>query len=94
MYAIVRKVTLCIQSDTLMRQNFIKKVLQWTGIPVSIGIAETKTLAKVANRIAKKEVSSGVFCLHCPNMIRVYFKRLPVSKLWGVGQRYAEMLKL
>jgi len=70
------------------------KVMQWTGIPTSIGIAETKTLAKVANRIAKKEVSSGVFCLHCPNMIRDYLKRLPVSKLWGVGQRYAEMLKL
>lgn len=34
-------------------------VLQWTGIPVSVGIAPTKTLAKVANRIAKKTPESG-----------------------------------
>ena len=70
------------------------KVMQWTGIPTSIGIAETKTLAKVANRIAKKEVQSGVFWLHCPDMIRDYLKRLPVSKLWGIGRRYAEKLEL
>ena len=70
------------------------KVMQCTGIPVSIGIAETKTLAKVANRIAKKEVQSGVFWLHCPYMIRDYLKRLPVSKLWGIGRRYAEKLEL
>ena len=70
------------------------KVMQWTGIPTSIGIAETKTLAKVANRIAKKEVQSGVFWLHCPDMIRDYLKGLPVSKLWGIGRRYAEKLEL
>ena len=74
--------------------NQRNKVMQWTGIPISIGIAETKTLAKVANRIAKKEVQSGVFYLHCPDMIRNYLKRLPVSKLWGVGWRYTEKLKL
>ena len=39
-------------------------VLQWTGIPVSVGIAPTKTLAKVANRIAKKDATSGgIRCL-------------------------------
>ena len=70
------------------------KVMQYTGIPISIGIAETKTLAKVANRIAKEELSSGVFYLHCPNMIRSYLKRLSVYKLWGVGRRYAETLEL
>ncbi len=70
------------------------KVIQYTGIPVSIGIAETKTLAKVANRIAKKKLSSGVFYLHCPDMIRGYLKRLPVSKLWGVGRQYTEVLEL
>ena len=71
-----------------------KKVLQWTGIPISIGIAETKTLAKVANRIAKKQIQSGIFYLTCPNMIRDCLKQLPTSKLWGVGRRYAGKLEL
>ena len=70
------------------------KVMQYTGIPVSIGIARTKTLAKVANRIAKKEVKSGVFHLHCQNDIQDCLKKLPVSKLWGVGRRYAQKLEL
>ena len=39
------------------------KVKQWTGIPVSIGIAPTKTLAKVANHVAKKHKKNGVFLL-------------------------------
>ena len=70
------------------------KVMQYTGIPVSIGIAGTKTLAKVANRIAKKEVKSGVFHLHHQDDIQDYLKKLPVSKLWGVGRRYAQKLEL
>ena len=70
------------------------KVMQYTGIPVSIGIAKTKTLAKVANRVAKKEAQSGIFHLHCRDTIRDCLKKMPVSKLWGVGQRYAKKLEL
>ncbi len=70
------------------------KVMQYTGIPVSIGISRTKTLAKVANRIAKKEVKSGVFYLQCQDDIHDCLKKLPVSKLWGVGRRYAQKLEL
>ena len=40
-----------------------KKVMQWTGIPVCVGIAETKVLAKLANHIAKKHTKSGTFIL-------------------------------
>jgi DNA polymerase V len=36
-----------------------RTVQQWTGIPVSVGIAPTKTLAKVANRLAKKDTAAG-----------------------------------
>jgi len=75
-------------------QNIRNKIMQYTGIPVSIGIARTKTLAKVANRIAKKEVKSGVFHLNCHNDIQDCLKKLPVSKLWGVGRRYARKLEL
>lgn len=75
-------------------ENVRCRVKQWTGIPVSIGIAETKTLAKVANRIAKKEKKIGVVHLNCPYDIQDCLKKLPVSKLWGVGRRYAHKLEL
>jgi len=75
-------------------QAIRNKVMQQTGISVSIGIANTKTLAKVANRIAKKEVKSGIFHLHCQDEIRDSLKKLPISKLWGVGRRYSQKLEL
>ena len=70
------------------------KVMQYTGIPVSIGISGTKTLAKIANRIAKKEIQSGVFHLCCRDDIQDRLKELPVSKLWGVGKKYSSNLEL
>ena len=42
-----------------MRASCARTVQQWTGIPVSVGIAPTKTLAKVANRLAKKDAAAG-----------------------------------
>ncbi|SVC73026.1 uncharacterized protein METZ01_LOCUS325880, partial [marine metagenome] len=69
------------------------KVMQYTGIPVSIGIAGTKTLAKVANGIAKNDVKSGIFHLHCWDDIQDCLKKLPASKLWGVGRRYTQKLE-
>ena len=75
-------------------ENIHRRVKQWTGIPMSIGIAGTKTLAKVANGIAKQEKKSGVFHLKCSNDIQECLKRLNVSKLWGVGRRYARKLEL
>ena len=70
------------------------KVMQWTGIPISIGISKTKTLAKIANRIAKEETSSGIFHLFSQDDIQDYLKKLPVSKLWGVGRQYSTKLEL
>ena len=70
------------------------KIMQYTGIPVSIGIAGTKTLAKIANSCAKKEVQSGIFNLHCQDDIQDCLKKLPTYKLWGVGRQYARKLGL
>lgn len=61
-----------------------------TGIPVSIGIATTKTLAKAANIIAKNQNQSGVFRLNDETMY--FLKDFPVEKIWGVGSRFAERL--
>ena len=69
-----------------------KKVGQWTGIPVSIGIAPTKTLAKVANHIAKKHSKEGVFFMKKPSTITQVLKDFSVNELWGIGRKYSEFL--
>ena len=68
-------------------------VKRWTGLPVSVGIAETKTLAKIANRIAKRTPDTrGVFdLLACPDRDAV-LGRVPVEKVWGIGRNHARVL--
>ena len=60
-------------------------VERWTGIPVSIGAARTKTLSKVANYKAKR--SSGIKILTDPSDINSVLNKLKVRDLWGVGRR-------
>jgi DNA polymerase V len=68
-------------------------VYRWTGIPVCVGIARTKTLAKVANRMAKKTPgSSGVWLLHETGEIQACLARMEVGDVWGIGRRYAKFL--
>lgn len=57
---------------------------QWTGIPISIGIGPTKTLAKAANHLAKK--GEGVFVLSTQDYIEKVLKEFPVEKVWGIGR--------
>ena len=70
-----------------------KKVQKWTGIPISIGVAPNKTLAKVANHIAKKE-QRGVFILDNKLLIKKVLNDFPVESLWGIGRKYARRLKV
>ncbi|MBF0357938.1 MAG: Y-family DNA polymerase [Magnetococcales bacterium] len=64
-----------------------------TGIPVSIGIGPTKTLAKAANRIAKKSPkTAGVLDLSSPRFMEKALAILEVGDLWGVGSRWAGRL--
>ncbi|MCC7378020.1 MAG: Y-family DNA polymerase [Chitinophagaceae bacterium] len=69
-------------------------VEQWTGVPVSVGIAPTKTLAKVANHIAKKNkvATQGTVALLTAGQIREALESTPVQTVWGVGARSAEKL--
>ena len=70
-----------------------KKIKQWTGIPVSVGIAHTKTLAKIANHIAKKNPKyNGVFDMTEFSDIDEILKNFPVDDIWGVGRKYAKLL--
>ena len=68
-------------------------ILQHTGIPVSIGIASTKTLAKVANHKAKKDDSlNGVCSLVNYNNIDQTLELTEVGDVWGVGRRLSKKL--
>ena len=63
------------------------RVLKWTGIPTSVGIASTKTLSKVANHIAKKE-KAGVIYLN--TNIDKKLKKFPIEDVWGVGKQLSK----
>jgi DNA polymerase V len=66
---------------------------KWTGIPVSVGIGPTKTLAKVANRTAKKDPAhGGVFDFISYPEPDALLERFPVEDVWGIGRRYTTML--
>ncbi len=69
-----------------------KRVVQWTGIPVSIGIGPTKTLAKVAGDLAKT-APSGVLALMDEKIIDETLKNLAPSDIWGIGSRLNLALK-
>lgn len=70
------------------------RVRQWTGIPVSIGIGPTKTLAKIANRLAKKTPElGGVLDLCMVRDLDEMLSRIPCGDIWGIGRRLALRLE-
>ena len=66
-------------------------VEQWTGIRVSVGIAPSKVLSKVANRLSKKDKigTQGVVILDTSEKIETALKKTTVGDIWGVGRQYA-----
>ncbi len=69
-------------------------VQRWTGIPVSVGLAPTKTLAKVASRFAKRYPGYRGCCLIDTDAKRVKALRLTdIGDVWGVGRRHVETLR-
>jgi len=86
---------LTLESKNLEAQGraIRETVYRWTGIPVSVGIAHTKTLAKAANRIAKKQPEArGVFDLTDRSIHNEILDSLSPDEIWGVGQQYAKKL--
>ncbi|MBN2809784.1 MAG: Y-family DNA polymerase [Deltaproteobacteria bacterium] len=69
-------------------------VEKWTGIPVSVGIAGTKTLAKIAGCLAKKSNrAAGVLDLSSTKYMDQALAAVAVGEVWGVGRQYAQFLK-
>jgi DNA polymerase V len=72
-----------------------ERVRMWTGMPVCVGIGPTKTLAKLANHVAKKHPrSQGVFNYNALTDAQkaALLQRIPVSEVWGVGRKLTQRL--
>ncbi|MBN9296775.1 MAG: Y-family DNA polymerase [Filimonas sp.] len=68
---------------------------EWTGIQVSVGVAPTKVLAKVANNLAKKDklATNCILVLDTEEKINAALQQTPVLSVWGVGRRSAMKLR-
>lgn len=75
--------------------QMIDLVKQSTGIPISVGIASTKSLAKVANKIAKKfpKRTRGTYVIDTPEKIQKGLKWTEIGDVWGIGRQYAKKLQ-
>ena len=78
-----------------MGQEMQRRVTKGTGIPISVGIAPTKALAKVANRIAKKfpRETSGVYIIDSEGKRIKALKWLKVEDIWGIGRQHSRRLQ-
>ncbi|MFV0626189.1 MAG: Y-family DNA polymerase [Alphaproteobacteria bacterium] len=80
------------------REKFVRdvarKVSKSTGIPVSVGVAETKTLAKIANHFAKKYKRYNQVCfMDTPEKREKALKLTPIGDVWGIGRKTLEKMK-
>ena len=82
-----------IQDLEVMAIALREKIFKYTGIPVCIGIGETRTLAKVANRIAKKYFkNTGVCVIDDEGRRKFALENLPIEDVWGIGPKSASKL--
>jgi len=74
-------------------RELVKKIRKWVGIPVSVGIAPTKTLAKIASHFAKKYPAyKGVCSIDNDTKREKALALTPIDDVWGVGYRWAPKL--
>jgi DNA polymerase V len=81
---------------TNMGQTIRQRVKQWTGLPVCVGFGSTKTLAKFANHLAKKQAVFNSVCdlsALSETELHDWMRKIPVSEVWGVGKRIAARLE-
>lgn len=82
------------KSLDILGHSIKEKMYKWTGVPVSIGIAETKVLSKIANKLAKKShKAKGVLNLYRSLHTEVALKQTDVGEIWGIGRKSVEKLK-
>ena len=69
-----------------------EKVLKWTGIPLSIGVAPTKVLSKMANSMAKNQSENNICILEHVDSINRHLREFSISKIWGIGWQLTKKL--
>lgn len=74
-----------------LSKSILSTVKKNTGIPISVGIGPTKTLAKIANKAAKK--TGGIFIIHNDNHRDSVIRNTPINKIWGIGRQYSNLLQ-
>lgn len=84
-----------IEDYTVWAKEIQARVRRWTGIPISVGIAPTKTLAKLASERGKRsEKLDGVLDLYStPSVRQKYMEQTKLEDVWGVGRRLAPRLR-
>ena len=84
-----------VETSHRVLADMVKKIRQYVGIPVSVGIAPSHTLAKVANHIAKRDprITDGVYWLVRPEAIDIILRRTAIGDVWGIGRRLAASLQ-
>lgn len=91
--AFIRFDTINNPNDFYMIGNtLLETILTWVNVPVSIGFAPTKVLAKIANHVAKKQTQGNVFVLLSPSERQRILSCLPVGEIWGIGTRWQDKL--
>lgn len=65
-----------------------------TGIPISVGISPTKTLAKIASKLCKQYPKLRGSCyMHRPQDIETVLRKFPIEDVWGIGRRFPRCFK-
>lgn len=83
----------CEQSLLTQARSIRSAVLQEVGVPVSIGVARTKTLAKVATHFAKPRFTTdGAVVLVRKNAVKKALQEIPIGDVWGIGRAYGPKL--
>ncbi len=78
-----------------MMADMVRRIRRDVGVPVSVGIAPTRTLCKIAVDVAKKHpaIKDGVYWIVRPDAIDIMLRRTPIDDVWGVGRRLAPQLE-
>ena len=75
-----------------LAEEIRQSILQWTGLPVALGLGPTKTLAKLANHVAKKKTRTGVYQIDTEAQRIAVLQKTELTDVWGIGRRLSKRL--
>ena len=75
-------------------KNVSRECLRCTGIPVSVGVSPTKTLAKIASKLCKQYPATRGGCwMHRKQDVEKVLRTFPIEDIWGIGRRYSKRFR-